>query len=65
MFPKFPVLSQQHLEKICELLNNIDWNELGFRCGGRYLFTQRSLEQSFLPDSFSDIKTFHLSNNIN
>lgn len=58
IFPKFPILSQQHLEKICETLNQVDWSELGFKCGGRYLFTQRSLEQSFLPDNFSEIAEF-------
>ncbi|MCM8596072.1 class I SAM-dependent methyltransferase [Accumulibacter sp.] len=30
-------------------LNGIDWDDLGFVCDGRFLFTQRSLEQTPLP----------------
>ncbi|MCB1908507.1 MAG: class I SAM-dependent methyltransferase [Rhodocyclaceae bacterium] len=33
-------------------LNGVDWGELGFVCDGRYLFTQRSLENAPLPASF-------------
>ena len=36
------------------MLNAVDWKELGFICGGRYLFSQKSLENSKLPDIFSD-----------
>lgn len=62
IFPKFPISSPEHLEKICELLNNVNWNELGFKCGGRYLFNQRSLEQSFLPENFNNIQNFDNNN---
>jgi adenine-specific DNA-methyltransferase len=31
----------------------VNWQELGFVCDGRFLFTQRSLQTSVLPDSFS------------
>ena len=34
-------------------LNDVDWGELGFVCDGRYLFTQRSLENAPLPASFA------------
>ena len=33
-------------------LNAVDWGELGFVCDGRYLFTQRSLENAPLPAAF-------------
>jgi len=33
-------------------LNGVDWADLGFVCDGRFLFTQRSLEQAPLPESF-------------
>jgi adenine-specific DNA-methyltransferase len=33
-------------------LNEVDWAGLGFVCDGRYLFTQRSLENAPLPASF-------------
>lgn len=33
-------------------LNGVDWADLGFVCDGRFLFTQRSLEQAPLPASF-------------
>jgi len=33
-------------------LNAVDWADLGFVCDGRFLFTQRSLENAPLPASF-------------
>ena len=50
LFPKRP---DADLEKLTELLNEVDWQELGFVCDGRYLFAQRSLAQALLPESFS------------
>ena len=38
---------------LAKALNDVDWADLGFICDGRYLFTQRSLEQTPLPKSFS------------
>ena len=35
------------------MLNLVDWAELGFVCDGRYLFTQRSLQEALLPESFA------------
>ena len=35
-----------------DALNAVDWADLGFVCDKRYLFTQRSLENAPLPDSF-------------
>ena len=34
-----------------QMLNLIDWKELGFVCGGRYLFSQRALESASLDRS--------------
>ena len=41
------------IQELCDMLNAVDWKELGFVCGGRYLFSQKSLENSKLPDIFS------------
>ncbi|MDR0529326.1 MAG: class I SAM-dependent methyltransferase [Zoogloeaceae bacterium] len=38
---------------LCSSLNQVDWAEIGFVCGGRFLFTQRSLEHAPLPECFS------------
>ncbi|MBI1906581.1 MAG: class I SAM-dependent methyltransferase [Rhodocyclales bacterium] len=35
-----------------DALNAVDWAALGFVCDGRFLFTQRSLENAPLPASF-------------
>ena len=53
IFPKFKV-SFADLKLLCEKLNSIDWNELGFVCDGRFLFSQRSLENCLLDESFSE-----------
>jgi adenine-specific DNA-methyltransferase len=36
-----------------EMLNCVNWEELGFYSEGRYSFTQRSLENILLPDYFT------------
>lgn len=51
VFPKFKVDSIR-LGILCERLNNVDWEELGFVCDGRFLFSQRSLENAVLDSSF-------------
>lgn len=40
--------------QIADVLNGIDWDNLGFRCNGRFLFTQRSLENCILPKELYD-----------
>lgn len=40
------------MKKLAVNLNKVNWNALGFVCGGRFLFTQRSLENCRLPASF-------------
>jgi adenine-specific DNA-methyltransferase len=40
--------------ELCEKLNSVNWYELGFVCDGRYIFSQKSLENSLLPDYFKE-----------
>lgn len=49
IFPRDPAVDVQ---AFADALNAVDWDDLGFVCDGRFLFTQRSLEQAPLPDSF-------------
>lgn len=49
IFPKNP---RHGIAKYVEALNKVDWEELGFVCDGRFLFSQRSLEGCHLPESF-------------
>ena len=41
LFPRLPMV----LEKMRDVLNQADWDELGFVTGGRFIFSQRSLEK--------------------
>lgn len=59
IFPKFEV-DLKNLKIICEKLNSINWEELGFVCDGRFLFSQRSLENSMLDSSFLDYISNHI-----
>jgi len=53
LFPKFPGMD---IALATEMLNDaVDWEELGFVCDGRHLFTQRSLQNSLLPASFEKL----------
>lgn len=49
IFPHDPAID---LEAFRDALNEVDWKDLGFVCDGRYLFTQRSLENAPLPERF-------------
>ena len=49
IFPNDPTVD---VRALAEALNSVDWADLGFVCDGRFLFTQRSLEQTPLPASF-------------
>lgn len=49
LFPKDPNID---LELACQLLNEVDWGELGFVCDGRHIFGQRSLQNAPLPTTF-------------
>lgn len=48
IFPKF----QCDISEVCKMLNSINWQELGFVCDGRFLFSQKSLQSSVLPSEF-------------
>lgn len=39
-------------KELIEDLNKIDWEELGFVCNGRFIFSQKALENTLLPLSF-------------
>ena len=49
LFPNNQSLDEYEL---CEKLNTVNWYELGFVCDGRYIFSQKSLENTLLPDTF-------------
>jgi len=49
VFPHDPAAD---VHRLAEALNRVDWQDLGFVCDGRFLFTQRSLEQVPLPETF-------------
>lgn len=51
----FPHDPKADLEYLCRALNRVDWNELGFVCDGRFIFTQRSLENAPLPLKFTGV----------
>ena len=52
LFPKVDL----DLEKSVELLNSLNWNELGFKCGTRFLFPQKALQNVLLPQIFESIR---------
>ena len=53
----FPRRADVDIEAFRDALNAVDWADLGFVCDGRFLFTQRSLEQTPLPESFRTFLT--------
>lgn len=48
----FPHNTNTSTTELARMLNSVDWSELGFVCDGRFLFSQRSLENTLLPDYF-------------
>jgi adenine-specific DNA-methyltransferase len=54
LFPKRSDLTGKQLETLTAELNGVDWHEQGFVCDGRFLFSQRSLEQTLLPEFFAE-----------
>ena len=53
LFPNNQTLNECEL---CEKLNAVNWYELGFVCDGRYIFSQKSLENTLLPDTFLEYR---------
>lgn len=43
-----PKSHKTNLVSFCDRLNSMDWEALGFKCGGRYIFSQKSLENIFV-----------------
>jgi adenine-specific DNA-methyltransferase len=54
LFPHRAKLKAADLQRLTDMLNDVDWHELGFVCDGRFLFSQRSLEQALLPEAFAE-----------
>jgi adenine-specific DNA-methyltransferase len=53
----FPTRPDMDLNLATEMLNDaIDWQELGFICDGRFLFSQRSLQNCLLPAAFETLR---------
>ncbi len=48
----FPKNQNVNIKEVCKELNKINWFELGFVCDGRFIFSQKSLENTILPISF-------------
>lgn len=48
----FPRDTSVDLVTLRDALNAVDWDEQGFVCDGRYLFSQRSLQHAALPEGF-------------
>lgn len=49
----FPKHRDMDLVRATEWLNDrVDWQELGFVCDGRFMLTQRTLQNCLLPDEF-------------
>ena len=54
LFTKNQRMPRRELIECTMLLNKeVDWQELGFVCDGRFLFTQRSLQTCLLPEKFT------------
>jgi len=53
LFPRRTDLTDGDIAELVRLLNETDWQELGFVCDGRHLFAQRSLTQALLPERFA------------
>ena len=54
LFPRHTQINRRDLIECTMMLNHeVDWQQLGFVCDGRFLFTQRSLQTCLLPDKFS------------
>ena len=51
----FPKNESIDLDLACSLFNQVDWSDLGFESGGRLMFSQKSLENILLPESFLKI----------
>lgn len=61
----FPHNPKANIKDLCNKLNEVNWFELGFVCDGRYIFSQKSLENTVLPDFFlEDIYNYQIFSKI-
>lgn len=58
LFPKDP---EMDIALAVRLLNEVDWEELGFVCDGRFLFSQRTLQTCMLPNTLAALRKLHLA----
>lgn len=60
LFPKYP---HMNLRRAVEMLNTaVDWEDLGFVCDGRFMFSQRSLLTCCLPESINELSSARILN---
>lgn len=48
----FPHNKMLDIKECIKELNKVDWSSLGFMCGNRFIFSQRALQNTLLPDNF-------------
>lgn len=48
----FPKNQNLNIEELKENLNLVDWKDLGFVCDGRFIFSQKGLQNAPLPNNF-------------
>lgn len=55
----FPHNQNLDIDILIQKLNEVNWYELGFVCDGRFLFSQKSLENTMLPNTFLEYKSIY------
>lgn len=48
----FPNDQSLDLDEVVDALNDVNWQEAGFVCDGRFIFSQKALENCMLPEAF-------------
>lgn len=56
VFALFPTQPDADVRLLTSLLNKVNWLSLGFVREGRFLFSQKSLEEVYLPAEFANYK---------
>lgn len=52
----FPKNQNINIEEFKNCLNAVDWEKIGFKSGGRYLFSQNALMNAPIPLTFEKFK---------
>ena len=55
LFPKFDL----DLEKAVLTLNSLAWNDMGFVTGGRFIFSQKSLQEALIKENLFEYLLKH------